>query len=87
MVPRVRGQSEVPTLYGMRPVEAIHETGDFAEYETTIDQGDFLTQDLSLGGNHAARPALMAFQDCYLADQETRVRCFHEVNDYLEGRR
>ena len=30
----------------------------------------------------------MAFEDCYLSGQETRVRRFHEVlNDYLEGRR
>ena len=71
MVPRVRGQSEVPTLYGMRPVEeAIHETGDFAEYETTIDQGDFLTQDLSLAETMQRGLRSMAFQDCYLADQK-----------------
>lgn len=89
LVPPVRGQKEVPTLYGMRPVEeAEHETDSFADYEATIDQGDFLAQDLSLAETMQRGLRSMAFEDCYLADQETRVRRFHEViNDYLEGRR
>lgn len=89
MVPRVEGAGEVATLYGMRPYrEAEHEDGSFADYEAAIDQGDFLTQDLSLAETQQRGLRSMAFEDCYLADQETRVRRFHEVlNDYLEGRR
>lgn len=89
MVPRVEGSSEVATLYGMRPYrEAEHEDGSFADYEAAIDQGDFLTQDLSLAETQQRGLRSMAFEDCYLADQETRVRRFHEVlNDYIEGRR
>jgi len=89
LVPQVRGQNEVATLYGMRPVvEAEHESGDFGEYRTVIAQGDFLEQDLSLAVTQQKGLRSMAFEDCYLAGQETRVRRFHEViNDYLEGRR
>ena len=69
-----------------RPAE--HETGSFTDYETTIAQGDFLAQDLSLAETQQRGLRSMAFEDCYLAGQETRVRRFHEVlNDYLEGRR
>lgn len=89
MVPKLDGVAEVATLYGMRPYrEAEHEDGSFAEYEAEIDQGDFLTQDLALAETQQRGLRSMAFSDCYLADQETRVRRFHEVlNDYLEGRR
>ena len=89
LVPPIEGQTEVGTLYGMRPYEeAEHETGGFDDYEATIDQGDFLTQDLSLAETQQKGLRSMAFEDCYLADQETRVRRFHEVlNDYLAGRR
>ncbi len=89
LVPHVGGATEVGTLYGMRPyVEAEHETGSFSDYEATIAQGDFLAQDLSLAVTQQRGLRSMAFGDCYLAGQETRVRRFHEViNDYLEGRR
>lgn len=89
LVPRMEGASEVATLYGMRPYrEAEHEAGSFADYEAALDQGDFLTQDLSLAETQQRGLRSMAFGDCYLAGQETRVRRFHEVlNDYLEGRR
>ncbi|MEZ5735874.1 MAG: aromatic ring-hydroxylating dioxygenase subunit alpha [Novosphingobium sp.] len=89
MVPKVDGAAEVATLYGMRPYrEAEHEDGSFADYEAVIDQGDFLTQDLSLAETQQRGLRSMAFEDCYLADQETRVRRFHEVlNDYLRGKR
>ncbi|MEZ5656422.1 MAG: aromatic ring-hydroxylating dioxygenase subunit alpha [Sphingobium sp.] len=89
MVPKVNGATEVATLYGMRPYKEVqHEAGSFAEYDAAIDQGDFLTQDLSLAETQQRGLRSMAFGDCYLAGQETRVRRFHEVlNDYLEGRR
>lgn len=89
LVPKIEGQTEVPTLYGMRPLEeAEHETDSYAEYEAAIDQGDFLTQDLDLAETMQRGLHSMAFEDCYLSDQEMRVRRFHEViNDYLEGRR
>src|SRR5690606_12809738 len=89
LVPRVRGLKAVATLYGMRPIEeSEHETDDFADYEAALDQGDFLSQDLSLAETMQRGLRSMAFEDCYLADQETRVRRFHEViNDYLEDRR
>lgn len=89
LVPRLDNATEVPTLYGMRPYEeAQHESGSYKDYEASIDQGDFLTQDLSLAETQQRGLRSMAFQDCYLSGQETRVRRFHEVlNDYLEGRR
>ncbi|MFA7439854.1 MAG: aromatic ring-hydroxylating dioxygenase subunit alpha [Sphingomonadaceae bacterium] len=89
LVPEVKGATEVATLYGMRPYEeAEYETGSFGEYQTEIAQGDFLTQDLSLAESQQRGLRSMAFEDAYLAAQETRVRRFHEViNDYLEGRR
>jgi len=89
LVPRREGADEVATLYGMRPYEeAAQETDDFSDYEAAIDQGDFLTQDLSLAVTQQKGLRSMAFSDCYLSGQETRVRRFHEVlNDYLEGRR
>lgn len=89
LVPEVEGATEVATLAGMRPYqEAPHETDSFTDYEATIDQGDFLTQDLSLAVTQQRGLRSMAFEDCYLSGQETRVRRFHEVlNDYLDGRR
>ncbi|MCB2059830.1 MAG: aromatic ring-hydroxylating dioxygenase subunit alpha [Novosphingobium sp.] len=89
LVPPIEGASEVATLYGMRPYEeAEHETGEFADYETTIAQGDFLVQDLSLAVTQQQGLRSMVHDDHYLAKQETRVRRFHEViNDYIEGRR
>ncbi|WP_374649273.1 SRPBCC family protein [Rhizorhabdus sp.] len=89
LAPPVRGMSEIPTLYGMRPFrETEHSSGEFERYQTTIAQGDFLAQDLSLAVTQQKGLRSMAFGDCYLAGQETRVRRFHEViNDYLEGRR
>lgn len=89
LVPRIEGASEVATLYGMRPyAEAEHETGSLDDYQAEIAQGDFLTQDLMLAETQQRGLRSMAFEDCFLAGQETRVRRFHEVlNDYLEGRR
>ncbi|QUT05528.1 aromatic ring-hydroxylating dioxygenase subunit alpha [Sphingobium phenoxybenzoativorans] len=89
LVPHVKGAQEVATLYGMRPYrEASQELGSFDDYQATIAQGDFLTQDLSLAETQQRGLRSMAFGDCYLAGQEARVRRFHEViNDYLEGRR
>ncbi|HZV09282.1 MAG TPA: SRPBCC family protein, partial [Novosphingobium sp.] len=89
LVPEIEGAREVATLYGMRPyAEAPHEAGDFTQYQAEIAQGDFLTQDLELAVTQQQGLRSMGFEDCYLADQETRVRRFHEViNDYIEGRR
>lgn len=89
LVPKVEGAKEVATLYGMRPYkEAEFESDSYADYEADIPQGDFLTQDLSLAVTQQRGLRSMGFTDAYLANQETRVRRFHEViNDYLEGRR
>ncbi|WP_380872136.1 hypothetical protein ACFB49_30870 [Sphingomonas sp. DBB INV C78] len=89
LVPKIEGADEVATLYGMRPYEeAEFEDGDFAEYEATIAQGDFLAQDLSLAVTQQKGLRSMAFESAYLSKQEARVARFHEViNDYLEGRR
>lgn len=89
LVPDVEGETEVATLSGMRPYEqAERETGSYTDYQAEIAQGDFLTQDLSLAETQQRGLRSMAFEDVYLADQETRVRRFHEVlNDYLEFRR
>ncbi len=89
LVPTIEGANEVPTLYGMRPYEeADHESDDFSDYETSIAQGDFLAQDLSLAVTQQQGLRSMSHEDAYLARQENRVRRFHEViNDYIEGRR
>lgn len=85
----VERMNEVETLYGMRPYEeAEFEDADFSDYQTTIAQGDFLEQDLSLAVTQQRGLHSMAFTEAYLSRQETRVRRFHEViNDYLAGRR
>src|SRR5690606_21420436 len=65
LVPKVKGQDEVPTLYGMRPVEeAMQEADNYAEYEAAIDQGDFLTQDLDLAETMQRGLHSMGFEDC-----------------------
>ncbi|GGD78876.1 aromatic ring-hydroxylating oxygenase subunit alpha [Croceicoccus mobilis] len=89
LVPKVEGQTEVATLYGMRPYEEAElETDDYADYEANIAQGDFLTQDLSLAVTQQRGLHSMGFKGAYLSGQEARVARFHEVlNDYLEGRR
>lgn len=89
LVPRTEGAETVATLYGMRPYEEAElEDGDFTDYQATIAQGDFLSQDLSLAVTQQQGLRSMGFSEAYLAGQETRVRRFHEVlNDYLEGRR
>ena len=89
MVPEIAGQTEAPTIYGMRPfAEAEHETDNFNDYAAELGQGDFLVQDLELAETQQMGLNSMALKDFYLADQETRIRRFHEViNDYLEGRR
>lgn len=89
LAPKVGDGADVPTLYGMRPFrDAEFEDGDYADYEATIPQGDFLTQDLSLAVTQQKGLRSMGFESAYLSKQETRVARFHEVlNDYLEGRR
>jgi hypothetical protein len=89
LAPKVGNGEDVPTLYGMRPFrEAEFEDGDYADYEATIAQGDFLTQDLSLAVTQQKGLRSMGFEGAYLSKQEARVARFHEVlNDYLEGRR
>jgi len=89
LAPKIEGQDEVPTLFGMRPFEeAEHETDNFAEYQASIAQGDFLAQDLSLAVTQQRGLRSMSHEDGYLSKQENRVRRFHEViNDYIEGRR
>lgn len=89
LVPEVAGATEVATLAGMRPYsECEHEYGQFDENDATLDQGDFLSQDLALAVTQQRGLRSMAFTQAYLSGQETRVQRFHEVlNDYLEGRR
>lgn len=87
--PEIAGQADVPTLYGMRPwAEAEHETALFGLAEAKIAQGDFLSQDLAVAVSQQLGLRSKGHEDAYLAEQETRIRRFHEViNDYLEGRR
>lgn len=90
LVPPVAGQTEIGTIYGMRPfAEAEHETENFVNDSARLSQGDFLQQDLDVAVTQQQGLRSMAMEDdFYLADQETRIRRFHEViNDYLEGRR
>ncbi len=89
MVPKVEGQAEVQTLYGVRPfAEAAHEQTIFGEGDSDYHLGDFLAQDLSVAVTQQQGFHSRAYKDAYLSGQESRIRRFHEVlNDYLEGRR
>ncbi|MCW1382754.1 aromatic ring-hydroxylating dioxygenase subunit alpha [Novosphingobium sp. KCTC 2891] len=89
IVPVIEGRDEVATLYGMRPyAETTQQTGDFSAYQAEIKQGDFLTQDLEVAVTQQQGLHSLGHDDAYLAEQETRIRRFHEViNDYIEGRR
>lgn len=89
-VPRVEGQSEVPTILGPRPVkDADHQTftyGGDSSSEHVL--GNFLEQDLSVAVAQQQGLHSRGYEDAYLSGQEARIRRFHEVlNDYLEGRR
>jgi len=88
LVPRVEGQREVPTIYGLRPLaEAEHEALTFAT-GGALPHGDFVAQDLGVAVAQQQGLHSMGYDDAYLSGQESRVRRFHEVlNDYLEGRR
>ena len=89
LVPRIRGQSEVATVYGMRPYEeAAHEASNYGDASGGHHLGDFIDQDLSVAVAQQEGFRSRGYSDSYLSGQESRVRRFHEVlNDYLEGRR
>ncbi|MES2301234.1 MAG: SRPBCC family protein [Pseudomonadota bacterium] len=53
-----------------------------------MKQGDFLIQDLEVAVTQQQGLHSLGHDDAYLAEQETRIRRFHEViNDYIAGRR
>ncbi|MFS0735924.1 aromatic ring-hydroxylating dioxygenase subunit alpha [Sphingomonas sp. 1P06PA] len=89
MVPRIEGQDEVATVYGMRPYEeAEHECSTYGDSSGGHHLGDFIDQDLSVAVAQQMGFHSRGYEDPYLSGQESRVRRFHEVlNDYLEGRR
>jgi len=89
LVRQIEGQTEVPTLYGIRPYEeAAHEFVVFGEASSNHHLGDFLDQDLSVAVTQQRGFRSRAYADAYLSGQEGRIRRFHEVlNDFLEGRR
>ncbi len=57
------------------------------ELKYGVDQvGDFLDEDLSVAVQQQKARRSRGYCDAVLAEQEARVRRFHEVlNDYLEG--
>ena len=88
--PRIEGQTEVPTIFGMRPfAEAEHEHFTYGgDVSSDHVLGNFLEQDLSVAVAQQNGFHSMGYEDAYLSGQESRIRRFHEVlNDYLEGRR
>lgn len=89
LVPKVDGQTEVTTVYGLRPsVEAEHEIVEYGSAQGGHKLGDFVDQDLSVAVAQQKGFHSLGYQDPYLSGQESRVLRFHEVlNDYLEGRR
>lgn len=89
MVPKIEGQDEVATVYGMRPYEeAEHERSTYGDSSGGHHLGDFIDQDLSVAVAQQMGFHSRGYEDPYLSGQESRVRRFHEVlNDYLEGRR
>jgi hypothetical protein len=88
-VPRIAGQKQAPTLYGMRPyAEAEHEQVVYGAETSRHHLGNFVDQDLSVAVAQQLGFHSLAYEDAYLTGQESRVRRFHEVlNDYIEGRR
>ncbi|WP_068071607.1 aromatic ring-hydroxylating oxygenase subunit alpha [Novosphingobium lentum] len=89
LAPRIAGETEVPTVYGMRPYEeAEHEFRTYGDSNGGHLLGDFIDQDLSVAVAQQVGFHSLGYEDPYLSGQESRVRRFHEVlNDYLEGRR
>ena len=89
LVPRIAGQDEVATVYGMRPyAEAEQEVSTYGEASHGHHLGDFIDQDLSVAVAQQQGFHSRGYSDPTLSGQESRVRRFHEVlNDYLEGRR
>jgi phenylpropionate dioxygenase-like ring-hydroxylating dioxygenase large terminal subunit len=89
LAPKVEGQNEVATVYGMRPLEeAEHEVTNYGDSAGGHHLGDFIDQDLSVAVVQQQGFHSLGYEDAYLSGQESRVRRFHEVlNDYLEGRR
>jgi phenylpropionate dioxygenase-like ring-hydroxylating dioxygenase large terminal subunit len=76
---------EIMTVTGMRPIEEV--PMEMLTYGVDA-VGDFLDEDLSVAVNQQRGLRSRGYRDARLAEQEARVRRFHEVlNDYLEGRR
>jgi phenylpropionate dioxygenase-like ring-hydroxylating dioxygenase large terminal subunit len=85
LYPPVQGVDEVMTVAGMRPVVDV-EAEDLTYGVDAV--GDFLDEDLSVAVNQQRGLHSRGYCDARLAEQEARVRRFHEVlNDYLDGRR
>ena len=85
LIPDIEGVKEVGTITGMRPIEE----APLEELTYGGDSvGDFVDEDLSVAVHQQRGLRSRGYRDACLAEQESRVRRFHEVlNDYLEGRR
>lgn len=87
----VEGMEEVDSVMaGPQPVrEAEPIERDFDDGRGVPEIKDQIVyQDMQLAEGQQRGMKSRGYRDPYLADQETRVRFFHEVlNDYLEGRR
>lgn len=88
-VPQIEGQTDVATVYGMRPLaEAEHEKTNYGDSNGGHHLGDFIDQDLSVAVAQQNGFHSLGYSDPWLSGQEGRVRRFHEVlQDYIEGRR
>lgn len=85
LYPEIKGAETLPTVSGMRPWEEAE-----AEILTFgVDEvGDFIDEDLSVAVNQQKGLHSRGYRDAILAEQEARVRRFHEVlNDYIAERR
>ena len=79
------GVPEVMTVAGMRPIKEVERENLTYGVDAV---GDFLDEDLSVAVMQQRGLRSRGYRDARLAEQEARVRRFHEVlNDYLEGRR
>ena len=86
-------------VHGQAEIKNISSTAGFEEAELDYRvfdggrgmpemAGQIFFQDMMLAEGQQRGMRSMAYEDAYLAGQETRVRRFHEVlNDYIEGRR
>ena len=84
----IAGQEEFVNRTAVNPLQLTEAELDFCEYGTGESMEGYsdqvVVQDMTLTAGQRAGWRSRGYQEPYMADQETRVRRFHEVlHDYL----